>query len=196
MNRRGMAALVFFLGLTTAAHGRSLSFSFSTGMFIADQNAYSKIYGRGIPISLDAWYTLTDHFGLAVGLDMLRDGGTAIALSGGEEVYPLRFRRVTIPVSLFYALDFGKITLRLGAGPAFHSYEEKWTTTELVYKGKKVSPRFFAAVAYRLVPGLPRLSLVGSLAYNSIPTKAGSPLVEAANLGGFEVLIGAAFRVF
>jgi hypothetical protein len=45
-------------------------------------------------------------------------------------------------------------------------------------------------------PILPRLSLFGSIAYDSIPTGAGSLLANDINLGGLQLLGGLAVRIF
>jgi len=192
MRRAGILAILF-LGLASAAEARELMVSLSSGAFFARQSGYRRIYGSSLPVSLEVGYTHQWRIGLSAGLVSVRDSGTAASLDGGDEEYGLKFRRLAIPVSAFYALESGKCEVRIGAGASFNSYAENWKSVDLRFEGKKVSPRFFASVGWAV---LPRWSLVGSVVYESIPTKAGSLLEERVNLGGFQVLAGVSYRIF
>ncbi|MHB8093792.1 MAG: hypothetical protein ACYDH0_02515 [Candidatus Aminicenantales bacterium] len=193
MRRVVVLGSILVLGLAATAQARELSVSFSSGSFFARQSGYRRIYGSSIPVSLEAGFKLKWGIGISAGLVSIRDRGSAISLDGGEEEYGLKFRRLSIPVSAFYALESGKFEVRFGAGASFNSYAEDWESVDLGFEGNKVSPRFFASVGYAV---LPRWSLVGSVVYESIPTGAGSLLGENINLGGFEILAGIAYRIF
>jgi hypothetical protein len=114
-------------------------------------------------------------------------------MDGGDAEYPVKFRRTSITVVVFYQLDLKAVDIRLGTGLCAHRYEETWETVDIAFKGNKVSPRFFAAVSVAL---LGRLSLFGSATYDTVPTGAGSSLVNEVNLGGLQLLGGVAFKIF
>jgi hypothetical protein len=195
MNAGHRAAAVFLavLGLAAAARSQELSVSLAAGSFRASEEAYRVIYGHSVPFSADLWLKLKGHFGLGSGFARLSDDGRAVPIGedGGE--YPLKFSRTSIPVVVFYQLDLKAVDIRFGAGLCAHRYEESWETVDLGFKGNKVSPRFFAAATVAL---LGRLSLFGSATYDTIPTGAGSPLVDEVNLGGVQVFGGISFRIF
>jgi hypothetical protein len=114
-------------------------------------------------------------------------------MDGGDAEYPVKFRRTSIPVVVFYQLGLKAVDIRLGAGLCAHRYAETWETVNLGFKGNKVSPRFFVAASVALFG---RLSLFGSATYDTIPTGAGSLLVTDVNLGGIQFLGGISFRIF
>jgi hypothetical protein len=190
---RRVAAFLVLLGLAAAARAQELSVSLAAGSFRASEEAYREIYGSGVPFSVDAWLKLIGHFGLSVGYGWVGDTGLAVPMDGGDAEYPVKFRRTSIPVVVYYQLDFKAVDIRLGAGMCAHRYEETWETVDLGFKGNRVSPRFFAAVSVAL---LRRLSLFGSATLDTVPTGAGSPFVNDVNLGGFQLLGGVAFKIF
>jgi hypothetical protein len=191
---RLVAALALpLLGLSVAAPAQELSLSLAAGSFRASEEAYREIYGAGTPFAVDVWLKLKGPLGLAVGYGRLADQGNALPLGEGEAEYPVKFSRTSIPVTIFWRFYLKAVDVRLGAGLCFHSYKENWETVELSFKGHKTSPRFYAAMAF---PILPRLSLFGSIAYDSIPTGAGSLLANDINLGGLQLLGGLAVRIF
>lgn len=192
MKARRLSGLVFFLCLTATAQAQKLSFSLATGIFTAGQETYREIYGPGLPVSFEGWYDFKGGFGLSTGVTWLRDGGSAVAVSGDGEEYPLRFERITLPLTFFFVPRIKGIVLRLGAGLAYHSYREKWQTVDLGFQGTRFGPRLCAALE---VPVLGRLSLFGSLVHESIATGVEPPLGKLVNLGGLQVLGGIAFRV-
>jgi len=193
MKRAWVLGSLLILGLAAAAPARELTVSLSSGSFFARQSVSRRIYGSSIPVSLEAGFKLKWGVGVSAGLVSIRDRGSALSLDGGEEEYGLKFRRLAIPVSAFYALESGKFEFRFGAGASFNSYAEDWESVDLGFEGNKVSPRFYAFAGYAV---LPRWSLVGSVVYESIPTGAGSLLGENINLGGFQILAGVSYRVF
>ena len=190
---RRIAAFLVLLGLAAAARAQGLSVSLAAGSFRASEEVYREIYGAGTPFAVDVWLKFKGPFGLAVGHGWVGDTGLAVPMDGGDAEYPVEFRRTSIPVVVFYQLDFKAVDIRLGAGLCAHRYEETWETVDLGFKGNKASPRFFAAVSVAL---LGRLSLFGSATYDTIPTGAGSPFVNEVDLGGVQILGGILFRIF
>lgn len=181
------------LGLSVAAPAQELSLSLAAGSFRASEEAYREIYGAGTPFAVDVWLKLKGHLGLAAGYGRLADQGNALPLGEGEAEYRVKFVRTSIPVTVFYKFDLKAVDIRVGAGLCFHSYKENWEDVDLSYEGHKASPRFYAALAF---PILPRLSLFGSVTYDTIPTGAGSLLANDVNLGGLQLLGGLAVRIF
>jgi hypothetical protein len=190
---RRIAAFLVLLGLAAAARAQELSVSLAAGSFRASEEAYREIYGAGTPFAMDVWLKLNGPFGLAAGYGWVGDTGLAVPLDGGDAEYPVKFRRTSIPVVVFYQIDFKAVDIRLGAGMCAHRYEETWETVDLGFKGNRVSPRFFVAAAVAL---LRRLSLFGSATYDTIPTGASSPFANDVNLGGLQLLGGVAFKIF
>ena len=190
---RRIAAFLVLLGLAAAARAQELSVSLAAGSFRASEEAYREIYGAGTPFAMDVWLKLNGPFGLAAGYGWVGDTGLAVPMDGGDAEYPVKFRRTSIPVVVFYQIDFKAVDIRLGAGMCAHRYEETWETVDLGFKGNRVSPRFFAAASVAL---LARLSLFGSATLDTIPTGAGSPFVNDVNLGGLQLLGGVAFKIF
>jgi hypothetical protein len=191
--RRGAAVFLAVLGLAASARSQELSVSLAAGHFRASEEAYRVIYGHSVPFSADMWLKLKGHFGLGAGFARLSDDGRAVPIGEDGAEYPVKFSRTSIPVVVFYQLDLKAVDIRVGAGLCAHRYEESWETVDLGFKGNKVSPRFFAAATVAL---LGRLSLFGSATYDTIPTGAGSPLVDEVNLGGVQLLGGISFRIF
>ncbi len=202
MTWKRAAAVLFFaaaaLGATAAWAGPvKLALSASSGIFFPKGEAYRALYGKGIPASFDGWLTLGRHFGVSAGLSFLSDSGTAVPMDGGEDEYPLKFRRLTIPASVYCELHPGRtIDVRLGAGLGVHHYEEKWTSLGLEAAGWKVSPRLYVSAGWRAVPSLERLAFIGTVAFDTIGVASGAPLADKPNIGGFQVLVGASYRVF
>lgn len=192
MKRRVPLGLALGLALAVSAQAQRLSFSLSAGIFSPGQEMYREIYGPGVPLSFEGWLDFGSGFGLSAGVTRLRDSGLAVAVSGGGEEYPLKFERVSIPLTLFFVLRTGGTILRLGAGLAYHSYRESWQTVDLGFEGTKFAPRLSAAFE---APVLGRVSLLFSLAHESIATGIPSPTGRNVTLGGFQVLGGLSFRV-
>jgi len=190
---RRIAVFLLVLGLTAAAQAQELSLSLAAGSFRASEEAYRGIYGPSLPFSADLWLKLKGHLGLGAGFAGLSDEGRAVPIGEDGAEYPVKFRRTSIPVVVYYQLDIKAVGIRLGAGLCAHRYEETWETVDLGFKGNKVSPRFFAAATVAL---LGRFSLFGSVTYDTIPTGAGSPLLNEVNLGGIQLLGGISLRIF
>jgi hypothetical protein len=190
--RLAMALIALVIGLAAAAPAQDLSLSVGAGSFFASQGAYREVYGSSLLFSADVWLKLKGPFGIAAGFSGAADTGNAVPIDGGDAEYPVEFRRDTISVVAFYQLDVKAAAIRFGAGLGVHRYRETWQTVDLGFEGHKVSPRFMLTAA---VPLLKRLSLFGTVAYDTIRTGAGSPLAVDVNLGGFQVIGGLSFRI-
>jgi hypothetical protein len=191
---RAVPALVLALGLVVASGlAQEAGVAVKAGGFFASEAAYREIYGPGVPVAVEIWLKAKGPWGVAAGFSWIEDDGRAVAMEGGEAEYPLAFRRTTIPVVAFYELDLRSVRIRIGAGLGIHRYEEVWLTSDLEFRGDTVSPRFMVSASTRLVG---RLSLVGTLVYEKIPTGAGSVLAGDVDLGGFQALGGLSYCLF
>jgi hypothetical protein len=190
---RRIVVVLVLLGLAAAARAQELSVSFAAGSFRASEAAYREIYGPSLAFSADVWLMLKGHLGLGAGFERIGDDGRAVPMGQDGEEYPVKLRRTSIPLVVFYRLDLNAVDIRVGAGLCAHRYGETWETVDLGFAGNKVSPRFFTAATVALSG---RLSLFGSATYDTIPTGAGSPLVNEVNLGGLQLLGGVALRIF
>lgn len=188
----GLAALSM-LASAASASAQELSLSAGAGGMFPMGSAYRDIYGGGTAVAGDVWLKLKGGLGLAAGFGGVSDKGVAVPTAGGTEVYPLEFRRTTVPIIAFYEIKAGPAAIRLGAGLGLHSFRETWTTADLEYKGNKTAPRFLAAVFVKVAG---RLSVFCSAASESIRTGEGTSLDVNVNLGGLQVLGGLAVRLF
>jgi len=186
-----LAALIVLLAVPAAA--QELSLSVAAGGLVPLSGDYRETYGPGLSVEADLWLRLRGRLGLAAGFSSLSDKGLARPSGDEEAVYPLRFRRASIPVVLFYEIKAGIARLRLGAGASFHSFRETWRTVDLDYRASKISPHLVAAASIGLFG---RLSLFGSAAYDPIRAGADSPLGLTVDVGGIQILGGIAWRIF
>jgi hypothetical protein len=187
-------AIVLIAGAAIAsANAQELAVSAGAGGFFPMGSAYRAIYGGGTAIAGDVWLRLKGGLGFAAGFGGVSDKGVAVPTAGGTEVYPLEFRRTTIPLIAFYEIKAGPAAIRLGAGLGFHRYRETWTTADRDYEGNKTAPRFMAAVFVKVAG---RISVFCSAASESIRTGEGTSLEANVNLGGLQVLGGLAVRIF
>lgn len=193
MKIRLLLVPALLLGLTAPALAAELTLSVSAGVFLPQQPFYRQIYGSSIPLSFEAGWEFKGGFGLSAGLTALRDDGRAVAVSGEGEEYPLRFERLSVPLTIFYSPKVRGAFIRFAAGAAYHSYRERWLTVDLGFEGRTIGPRLGLTAGF---PVLGRLSLFGSLTYEPLAAKTTSPQEEKVELGGILVLVGAAFRVF
>jgi hypothetical protein len=191
--RLAFALAAFLLALPAAVPAQELSLSVGAGGLFPSGDSYRQIYGSSFAVAGDVWLKLKGPIGLAAGFGSLADDGLAVPMSGGSTEYPLKFRRRTIPLVLFYQFDIGPVGLRAGAGAGFHSFDETWQTVDLDYSGHETGPRFLLSVS---VPVLGRLSLFSSLTYDSIRKHTGYPYSYKVDLGGVQVIGGLAFRIF
>jgi hypothetical protein len=103
--RAGRLAVVlaaFALALVTAASAQELSLSVGAGGLFPSAGQYREIYGSGLSVGAELWLKLKDHLGFAAGFGLLSDKGMAILAGSGNAEYPLSFRRVSVPIVVFY----------------------------------------------------------------------------------------------
>jgi len=188
--RLGAAAAGLILAATLLP-AQELTLSAGAGGFFPSRD-YRTYYGGSTVLAGDVWLRLKGALGFATGVTVLSDRGTA--LGSGEAVdYPLRFRRTSIPLLVFYELKARPFAVRLGAGAAYHVFRETWPTVDLDYRGHAVSPRVGLTVSAAVVG---RMSIFSSAAYEPIRAGADSPAGRNKPIGGFQVLGGLLFRVF
>lgn len=181
---------VYVISLATVAPAQELAVSVAAGILAPSGASYREIYGSSFAVSGDVWFKFKGPLGLATGFGFVADDGLAM---GPSDLYPVEFRRWTIPLLLFYQFDLGPVDLRLGAGTGFHRFEETWQTVDLAYSGTKVAPRYLLAVSVEIVR---RLSLFCSLTYEPIHKIATSPIAFDVKLGGAQAVGGLSFRIF
>jgi len=187
------AVLLAVLGGTASAQEKLSVTLTAAGVFPRD-GLVRRIYGTGLAAAADVWLKLKGPLGLAAGFSRLADTGAAASFSAADdEVFPVRFRRQTVPVVLFYRIGLGGADLRAGAGLAVHGFREAWQTVDLDYKGHGWGPRFLLAARVRLFD---RLSCLASVVYDSFRAGADSPNAGAVALGGFQVGGGLSWRVY
>jgi len=181
---------VFAISLAIAAPAQELSVSAAAGVMAPSGASYREIYGSSFVVSGDVWLKFKGPLGLATGYGSVADDGLAM---GPSDLYPVEFRRRTIPLLLFYQFDLGPVDLRVGAGAGFHSFKETWKTVDLAYSGTKTAPRYLLAISVEVVR---RLSLFCSLTYEPIHKIATSPIAFDVKLGGAQAVGGLSFRIF
>jgi hypothetical protein len=184
------AAAILALGLATAAPAQELAVSAAAGGFFPSGYSYDLIYGRSLVLAGDVWFKFRGPFGLATGFSYLSDQGTAIG-TGGEE-YVVDFRRRTVPLILFYQLDFGPVGLRAGAGLGFHSVRETWRTVDLDFSGTKTAPRVLLGVSVRVAGPV---SFVTYASYDFVRLRK-DDYSDAVDIGGVQVLGGLSVKIF
>jgi hypothetical protein len=187
--------VVFVISLAVFAPAQELSVSAAAGSVFPLGEAYRTIYGSSFAAAGDVWLKLKGPVGLATGFAFLSDDGLAM---GPTDQYPVRFRRRTVPLVLFYQFDVGPVDVRLGAGVGFHRFRETWQTVDLDYSGNKTSPRALLAVSVEVVK---RLSLFSSVTYDTIRKERSIGYLDSLNtyqvdLDGVQVVGGLSFRIF
>jgi hypothetical protein len=193
--RLAVGLATFVLGLAIFAPAQQLSVSAAAGSMFPLGDVYRTIYGSSLVVAGDVWFKLKGPFGLATGFALLSDEGAA---TGPTDQYPVRFRRRTIPLVLFYQFDVGPVDFRLGAGVGIHHFRETWQTVDLDYSGNKASPRALLSVSVEVVK---RLSLFSSVTYDTIRKERRIGQLDhlttyEVNMDGVQVVGGLCFRIF
>jgi len=181
------------LVLAAAGPGAALEFSIggAAGLHLPTQQAFRDVYGSGAVFGLDVRCLVLRNVGLSAGIMTLRKSGTAVSLDGGTESIGVRLRLTSVPLIVSWHIPRGPVSLDLGAGLAYHDFEETWTEGGgPATAGTKWGLLAAASIAYELAP---RLSVTGTLRYLDISTGRPSLLTSEVNLGGVQVLIGASW---
>jgi hypothetical protein len=183
------AAAVLALGLAANATAQELAVSAAAGGFFPSGYSYDRIYGRSLVLAGDVWFKFRGPFGLAAGFSQLTDDGMA---EGPSDLYPLRFRRRTVPLILTYEFDLGPVDLRAGAGVGFHSVRETWRTVDLDFSGTKTAPRVLLGVSVRVAGPV---SFVTYASYDFVRLRKDG-YSDAVDIGGVQVLGGLSVKIF
>ena len=191
---KGGAVLAVGILVVAVASGaaQDVSLSVSAGLFFPDHEAFRDIYGSGIPFSLDVWVGFSRAVGASIGVLYLGQKGTALIIEGPEEEHPLKFKMVSVPLSVFYRASFNRVVVRFGVGLGYHSYREAWKSIDIVHKGSDWAPVLYVTIE-RPVSG--KASVFASLRYESIPTSSGSPVLGDVNVGGITAVAGILVRI-
>ncbi len=184
------AAALFFL--CANAYSRAVVVSLSSGLFFPKEKIYRDVYGQSLPLDLEIRLGIGRHFGLAAGLEFLSDTGRAFNVNQGEDDYPVRLRMVSFPASIYFLYPLAKVSLFLGVGLSYHSYEEKWESAALSHKGKKTNLVAYTGAELRFSS---RISARLALRYESIEVEPASVISTRINLGGISLLGGISFRL-
>ncbi len=183
--------IIFIAAVPLAA--QDVSISLSAGMFFPRHQTYRDIYGTGIPASLEVWAGFGKSVGASAGISFLRQGGSALPVVGGDEEYPLAFRRTSFPLLLYFRFGNEALTFRIGAGMAYHSFREDWDTVDADFKGTAWS---FLARAQGEVRLIPRLNFVLSVQTERVaPGSDSSPAGGRIDLGGLTAAVGLSLRI-
>jgi len=168
-----------------------LSIAGGGGLYLPVQQAFRDVYGTAALFSLDVRWLATRNLGFSAGALTLSRRGTAVSQDGGTEALGVKLRLTSVPLAAFWHIPRGRLGIDLGAGLAYHDFEETWADEGgPADSGAKWGLLAYASVAYKLTP---RLSVVGTWRYLDIPTGRKSLLTDKVNLGGFQVLVGASW---
>jgi len=99
---------------------------------------------------------------------------------------------VSFPASIYFLYPLAKVSVFLGVGLSYHSYEEKWEGVTLIHKGENTSLAAYTGAELRLSS---RISVRLALRYESIEAEPASSLFDGVNLGGVSLLGGVSFRL-
>ena len=193
MKKPGILIGALVLSLSAGVYAQTLSLGVSSGLFFPGDKTYRDVYGKSVPLDFEVRLGLFKYLGLAAGMSYIRDAGQAINVNQGQDVYSVRFRMVSFPLSAYLLFPLNGISLLAGAGMSVHSYEETWQTVPLKHKGNRTKPFVYAGVEYRV---LPRVAARLTLRYETIGSGKNPFLANEINLGGLSLLTGVSVRVF
>lgn len=189
MRRAAVLGLVAVLALAWAATAQELSVSAAAGGMFPSGGPYRDIYGRSLVFAGDVWLDLRGPFGFTSGLSAMSDDGVA---AGPTDLYGVDLTRRTVPVVAYGRFAVGPVTVRAGAGLAFHRVEETWRTVDLGFTGTKTAPRFLLGASVRLAG---RLSLTAYATYDPLRMTE-DPARSSVDVGGVTAVAGIAWRIF
>lgn len=181
------AALAFCLAL--AAQAQELTVSAAAGGMFPSNRLYRGIYGRSLVLAGDVWLDLKGPLGLTAGFSALSDDGVA---SGPDDLYEVKLTRRTVPVVAYGRFSAGPVTVRAGAGLAFHRVSETWRTVDLDFTGNRTAPRFLLSASVRLAG---RLSLLACATYDPLRVKK-DLYSDSVDVGGLTAVAGLSLRIF
>ena len=193
MKRRAILIVALWLGLSAGLFAQTLSVGVSAGLFFPGNETYQDVYGNSLPLDLDVRLGLTRYLGLAAGVSYVEDSGQAVNVNKGQDSYPVRFRMVSFPFSVYLLVPLDDFSLFAGAGMSVHSFKEEWQTVALSHKGDSTKPLVYAGAEYRF---LQRVAARLTLRYETIRAGKNPFLADGINLGGLTLLAGISVRIF
>jgi hypothetical protein len=197
MSQKYFGLMLLFFCSALSVFPQTLSVRAGAGVLFPREDSYKKIYGNSFPLLFEAKVRVFKNCGFTAGLDWRSDKGKAWPLGEAAEEFPLRFKMISIPVSVFceFPIKMGTVPVdaAFGLGISWNSYKENWETAELSHGGKTWGPLVYAAVDFRIVS---RAGLFASLRWESVPTGQESPFGRNINLGGIKLLGGVIFYLF
>lgn len=170
-----------------------LSIAVAAGPHFPVQEAFRNVYGTAAAFGLDVRWLATRNIGFSAGVMTLGKRGKAVSLDGGTEDMDVDLKIMSVPLTAYVHLRRGRFGFDLGAGLAYHDFEETWVDeVGPAVSGRKWGLLACASAGYDITP---RLSIVGRLRYLDVPTGLASRLTDKVNLGGFQALVGVSWRV-
>lgn len=163
--------------------------SFLTGYFHPSQPEFRDIYGNGNPQIFLLSVKIKNNFYFSTGYELINLKGRAVGER--EEEYPLKFKMRSIPISIFYKIRLKRISIALGAGFNYNSFEEKWETIPVQYSS---SEKGYLGFANLEIPLLRKLSFVSSIRFERIYSEE-SAFSKGIDLGGLKALFGILIKV-
>jgi len=171
-----------------------LSIAGAGGLHLPAQLAFRDVYGTAALFGLDVRWLAARNFGFSAGVMTLNRRGTAVSPDGGLESMGVKLRLTSIPLTAYWHIPRGRVGIDLGAGFAYHDFEETWADDSgPATSGGKWGLLACASVAYELTS---RLSVFGTVRYLNIATGRPSLLTDEVNLGGVQVLVGASWTIW
>jgi hypothetical protein len=193
VKKAGLLVAALFFGFAAGAYSQTLSLGVSAGGFFPKDKTYQEIYGTGLPFDFEAQLRLFRNFGLAAGICYVSQTGDAVNIDSGPDRYPVRFRRVSFPLSAYVFFPLNKVIVLGGAGLSIHSYEEEWETVAMSFKGDMTKPFVYAGLEYGILSWFAaRLTI----RYESLKAEFNPYMGREINLGGLTLLVGISIRVF
>ncbi len=194
MTRKSFGAAFIFFFSVLWVYPQTFSIRAGGGIMFPQQASFRHVYGNAYPLVIEAGVRLTRKFGISSGVNWISNNGRAWPLDQGQDEFPVHFKMISVPVSVFYEFPgrLGGVPLgvTLGLGISWHSYKETWETFELSYQDNKLGPLVYAAVDFHLFS---RVGFFTSVRWESVPTGQESLLGGKINLGGIQLLAGVAF---
>jgi len=114
-----ISILVFGLFSSFGLAERKFTIGFEAGYFMPTDDDFNDIYGSGSVFGLNLGYGITKNIELLVGGNIYSGSGTTAVSNETVEI-----SLITARLGVYYLLDMGKITPKVGAGLAYTSVDE------------------------------------------------------------------------
>lgn len=173
--------------LAQPAAGFSWHVSASAGFFQPSSPVVSDLYGRGLPVTIQADGRITDRLGMFAGVRFARDTGRTVVVGQQieEERYRITLRTDAARLGATYYVSRGRSSLALGGGLVVGWYVERWPDAGFVGRGS--APGALASAGFsRLLTG--RVTVTGRVEYTYLPVDRTA--LRSVGLGGLDVTAG------